>query len=70
VSVTVNNSNFIVSAATVTTNALGQATVDVSATGPLAGIVTVSFSVVRQGSIPPGTPGNNTVVGTFRLLGL
>jgi uncharacterized protein YjdB len=46
------------SSGTLTTDAQGEATVDITANAVL-GTGTVTFGVTRIGAIPPGTPGNN-----------
>lgn len=59
ISATSSDSNLVtLSSGTLTTDAQGNATVDITASG-LVGTATVTFGVTRAGAIPPATPGNN-----------
>ncbi|MEW5917686.1 MAG: Ig-like domain-containing protein, partial [Gemmatimonadota bacterium] len=57
VSATSSSTAVTLSSGTLTTDAQGQATVDL--TGNTAGSATVTFQASRVGAIPPATPGNN-----------
>jgi adhesin/invasin len=60
ISVTSSDANIISpSAASVVTAGSGRATVDITA-GSTIGAAIITFTAVRAGAIPPGTPGNNT----------
>ncbi|HJU74224.1 MAG TPA: Ig-like domain-containing protein [Gemmatimonadaceae bacterium] len=68
ISVSANPASLVtLSATSITTNGQGRAQVDVRA-GSAPGLVTLNFTVLRAGAIPPGTPGNNSPVGTLPLV--
>jgi hypothetical protein len=52
----------------VTTNASGQATVNVTAGLTSGSSAIITFTAPRSGAIPPGAPGNNTPAVAIRLV--
>ncbi|MGH7713237.1 MAG: hypothetical protein ACREOG_18245, partial [Gemmatimonadaceae bacterium] len=62
-----NPSLLSLSKTSVTTDAKGEATVDISASATL-GLAAVTFTAVRAGAIPPATPGANTVAVSLPIV--
>lgn len=61
VSATTSDANLLtLSSGTLTSDAQGNATVDITASG-LLGTASVTFGVTRAGAIPPATPGTNNL---------
>jgi uncharacterized protein YjdB len=70
VTIAIGNSNsaaMSISASSMTTNGSGQGTVNVTA-GASPGAATITFTATRAGSIPPGSPGNNTQSVSIRIV--
>jgi uncharacterized protein YjdB len=67
VSATSNSTVVTLSSATLTTDALGQATVDITASA-LLGTATVTFGVTRASAIPPATPGSNNLSTSLAIV--
>jgi uncharacterized protein YjdB len=68
ISISSNNPGIVtLQKTTMITNSAGEAHLDITA-GQTVGLVTVSFTAVRAGAIPPGAAGNNNPVALLPLV--